>query len=287
MESMFGIIYRATNKINGKIYVGQTTRSFEERKSQHISDALCNKYNMYFHRAIRKYGVDNFDWDVLDYCETYDELNNAEIKAIEKYNAFGNGYNLTKGGKGSVGFRHSEEFKERMSNARIGVKVTDETKKKISLIHSGKRLCEATKKKISDAHKGITHSEESRQKISKVRVELGLAKGENNPMYGKRHTKETKEKISKSCSGRNHRCYGKHLSSITRSKISKAQIGSNSKKARRYIVITPIGERIFVHGIVDFCRNYKEEKLHYTLLIRVAQCKQNHHKGYRCEYLEE
>lgn len=51
-----GIIYRAINKINGKGYIGLTTRSLQERKDEHIKSARIESDNYYFHKAIRKYG---------------------------------------------------------------------------------------------------------------------------------------------------------------------------------------------------------------------------------------
>lgn len=91
---MKGYIYRITNKVNGKSYIGQTRNTVEFKWRQHINA----KDNKYFHKAIRKYGVENFKIDTLECCNVED-LDSREIYYIAKYNTFGeNGYNLTKGG---------------------------------------------------------------------------------------------------------------------------------------------------------------------------------------------
>lgn len=100
------LIYKATNNINGKIYIGQTTLTLEERKkthkrdSQRISDEKLKRNH--FYRAIRKYGWENFSWEVLqDNIETIDELDELEQYYIKLYNTFNNpsrGYNNQSGG---------------------------------------------------------------------------------------------------------------------------------------------------------------------------------------------
>lgn len=99
---MKGIIYKYTNKINGKIYIGQTIDE-ERRKLEHFKA----KDDFYFHRALRKYGMDNFQYDVLyssteinNKNEIIDVLNKLETEYILKYNSYKSefGYNQTKGG---------------------------------------------------------------------------------------------------------------------------------------------------------------------------------------------
>lgn len=93
---MKGIIYKITNKVNGKSYIGQTRYTLEFRWRQHIH----KKDNTYFHNAIRKYGPDNFSLEILEECP-YSNLNEREIFYIAKYNTFKDGYNLTIGGDGN------------------------------------------------------------------------------------------------------------------------------------------------------------------------------------------
>ena len=93
---MKGYIYKITNKVNGKSYIGQTRYTIEFRWRQHIH----KKDNTYFHNAIKKYGVDNFIVEKLEECNIED-LNEREIYYIAKYNTFKDGYNLTIGGNGN------------------------------------------------------------------------------------------------------------------------------------------------------------------------------------------
>ena len=73
------IIYKVTNKINNKIYIGQTINSLEHRRKQHEKDCRRNKYyNNRFHNALIKYGFDNFIWECLCKCVSIEELNNKE-----------------------------------------------------------------------------------------------------------------------------------------------------------------------------------------------------------------
>lgn len=75
-----GIIYCYTNLINGKKYIGQTIKTLRHRHQQHMNETKYENlraYNNYFHRAIRKYGIENFSLNILIMnCENYDKLNN-------------------------------------------------------------------------------------------------------------------------------------------------------------------------------------------------------------------
>lgn len=115
------IIYMATNKINSKEYIGQTVNSLNYRKSQHISDALNKRNNMYFGRSLKKYGPENFDWEILhNNITNTNDLNKLEIYYIKLYGTYTNGYNLTFGGNGFSGFKHSVESRLRRSETSIG-----------------------------------------------------------------------------------------------------------------------------------------------------------------------
>ena len=104
---MKGFIYKITNKVNGKSYIGQTryTVEFRWRQHQHKKD------NVYFHNAIHKYGVDNFIVETLEECD-YKDLNSREIFYIAKYNTFKNGYNLTIGGDGNRRLLLDDKYEE-------------------------------------------------------------------------------------------------------------------------------------------------------------------------------
>ena len=91
------IIYKITNKINNKEYIGLTTKSIEIRFKGHQYISNIGQ-GFYLHSAMRKYGVENFYITYIDKAESINELKEKEIFYIKKYNTFINGYNLTKGG---------------------------------------------------------------------------------------------------------------------------------------------------------------------------------------------
>lgn len=94
------LIYKVTNLINNKIYIGQTTTSLEQRKKEHEYRALANKRNTYFYSAIKSYGIENFKWEILENNLSFDQLNSREEYWISYYhsNEKEYGYNMTKGG---------------------------------------------------------------------------------------------------------------------------------------------------------------------------------------------
>ena len=95
---MKGYIYQIKNNINGKIYIGQTSISIEERWRQHLRDANIKDYHLY--RAFKKYGIENFTISILE--EVSDNINERERYWIQLLDSYNNGYNSTFGGEGSV-----------------------------------------------------------------------------------------------------------------------------------------------------------------------------------------
>lgn len=93
-----GYIYKITNKINNKSYIGQTITPISERMRKHYSDARCEPGITGIDAAIRKYGADNFDVQQLCECDNED-LDYQEIYYIKKFDTYNNGYNLTAGGQ--------------------------------------------------------------------------------------------------------------------------------------------------------------------------------------------
>ena len=97
-----GIVYKAVNQINKKVYIGITSRSLKVRIREHNK---IKKHSMTFafSRAIQKYGKENFIWSVEFESGNYAELQQKEIELIKHYN--GNSYNLTDGGQGTLGLK--------------------------------------------------------------------------------------------------------------------------------------------------------------------------------------
>ena len=121
-------IYKITNKINNKIYIGQVyNKTIYDRFKRHIKEAHPSSFS-YIDRAIYKYGKENFKCELIDIAETLQELNQKEIYWISYYNSTNKkiGYNLTKGGDGgnTYLYKTSEEM--------------DFIKHKISISNSGK-----------------------------------------------------------------------------------------------------------------------------------------------------
>ena len=135
------IIYKITNSINEKVYIGQTWRSLQRRFYEHKkpSQKLCIK----LHNAFNKHGRDNFQIVKIASCKTQEMADLLEYHFIKKYNSIMNGYNIKTGG--SIG-RHSEESKKKMSIARKGKPtpwmnnriVSEDTRKKQSKNRLGK-----------------------------------------------------------------------------------------------------------------------------------------------------
>ena len=96
---MNGFIYKITNKLNNKVYIGQTIQKPIERFYQHCAKK-CDKYilNMVIHKAIFKYGKDNFTFEVIEEVPKQ-QLNEREEYWIKYYNSYTDGYNSTKGGQ--------------------------------------------------------------------------------------------------------------------------------------------------------------------------------------------
>ena len=111
------IIYRITNKINGKVYIGQTRRSLGRRKSEHIHRFNLGERDHKLYLAMRKYGVENFEFDTVCCALSADYLDELEVSIIADHNSFNRGYNMTCGGD-SI----SEETRKKLSLALTGRK---------------------------------------------------------------------------------------------------------------------------------------------------------------------
>ena len=191
----YGYIYKTTNLVNGRIYIGQHEGTFSPEYLG--SGKILTK-------AIIKYGKNNFRLEVLAFATTRPMLNGLEMKYIYEYQkVFGKDflYNIISGGAGG-GIPHSEETKNKISHAHIGIKHSEETKKKIGQESKSRKHSQESKLKISKALTGLKRSDETKHKISLIGM-------------GRKFSDETKNKISKALIG--------HETSIeTRNKIGLA-----------------------------------------------------------------
>lgn len=107
----YGYIYKITNKINKKIYIGQTQQTIEMRWSQHKSHAIKGNSQNKLGRAIRKYGVENFFIEKIEKC-TLDKLDEREIYWIRFYDSVNSGYNILLGGQKKRTFKQLQNEEE-------------------------------------------------------------------------------------------------------------------------------------------------------------------------------
>jgi group I intron endonuclease len=179
------VIYRCLNIVNGKSYIGKTT-DFKKRKKDHIRNAIKGYLDYPFYRAINKYGVDSFEWSILCSEESNDKLNEKEIFYIAEYNSHSNknGYNVSLGGDGNLGYKHTDEFKRKQSERNVGNKysvgrkLSNEHKLKLSIAlkgisrpQCGKAKTDEQKKHLSNVFMGRVFSETHKAKLAKANRE--------------------------------------------------------------------------------------------------------------------
>jgi group I intron endonuclease len=183
-------IYKTTNKINGKWYIGQHSGSVED---DYLGSGTALK------KATAKYGKENFIREIIQFAPNKETLNKLEEAYVSEYDvADPMCYNLKSGGDQNIilssatkakisatmkGKKQAEETKAKMSAAHKGRKHSEETKAKITAAKKGRKPSEETKAKMSAAHKGKKASEESKAKLSAIRK-------------GKKKSEETRVKMS-------------------------------------------------------------------------------------------
>lgn len=254
----YGIIYKAQNKINNKVYIGQTIKELEIRKKQHFYNSNINKNEnkSHFKSSIEKYGFDVFEWSILDTANSFNELNFKEIFYIKYYKSTNPtyGYNLSSGGNnpilrgvynGMYGKTHTEEAKQKIRDNMIGL-TWDE--------RLGAEKSKEVKIKLSEANLGSKRSVETKRKMSKnqwLKNKGYLISGDKNPNYGNKWTEDQKNKVSGEnngmykkgylISGENNGMYGKKHTEETKQKMSIKRKGKNN---HRYYQIDCIEEII-------------------------------------------
>lgn len=208
---IYGIIYKTTCLVNGKVYIGQTIH-WQDKSYLGSGVALCE--------AVKKYGRSKFKRKILKVCYNQKQLDAWEMIMIKKYNSTDKsiGYNVLPGTAnefGAVNPTNIPEVVEKIKNKKkdkwggencywYGKTLSEETKRKLS-DKAKKRLSDPTKVPMYGKHL----SEEARKKISNSR------KGKPSPRKGVKLTEETKEKLRKAN-------VGKKLSEETRKKIGES-----------------------------------------------------------------
>ena len=169
-DAFKGYIYKITNNIDGKFYIGKTHYAVDKRIYAHmwVSDNR-NDTNSKIHSAIRKYGKENFTVEIIDEARSEKELNEKEIYWIKALNAQDSavGYNIAKGGEGGIG-----------GPMFAGHKHSEETKAKMSINRRGENNANYGNHRIMPQEEKIKHGQP----------------GDTNGMWGKHHSEESKYK---------------------------------------------------------------------------------------------
>src|ERR1700677_2147342 len=184
------IIYRILNTINGKGYIGQTIFSAKERWLQHCKAKTGCRYLI---NALNKYGKDKFIFETLDSFDTLEELNRAEKYYISFYNTLvPNGYYLKTGGNN--GGQHHQETKNKIS-----------VKAKLRPFRRGKDHPMFGKRHSEESNTNMSRSRFAKKQTKETKLKRSIRfLGNKNPRFGqpgtftgRKHTQETKDKISK------------------------------------------------------------------------------------------
>lgn len=252
------IIYQYTSP-SGKSYIGQTN-NIKKRHSAHKSpSSKC----VAFKSAIQKYGINNFEFSILEQGLTADEANVIEERYILECNTLSPyGYNLKTGGDHHI--------------------LVDEVRKKIGLSHRNKHVSMETREKIKRSMTGEKnhfygkkHSAETKEKFShrKISQEVktrisntlkGKYCGELHPFYGKKHSVEAIDSM--------------------REKLIGMYDGKRHPNAKRYMIVFPTGETFDIINLNKFCI---EHSLHQGHMASVANGKLAHYKKIKCYKIKE
>ena len=207
-----GFIYKITNDITNKSYIGQTSQTIEDRFKEHLKNSRYYNYHLY--NSMNKYGIEHFSIEQIEEC--HDELlNEREQYWINYYDTFYYGYNETKGGEGRKKYDYkqiAEKYLELQNEKDTAIFFncsvdtvqkacrTNNIEIKKGLPQSywasekGQKRKKQLKENIEKNFKGKKLSEEHKKKISKAKK--GKYTGELSPSYGKKHSDKARERMS-------------------------------------------------------------------------------------------
>jgi len=193
-------LYKITNLINGKIYIGQTKITNYENRM--ICHCLGRSKSSLIGKAILKYGKENFEFKIIT-IRHKDFIDVAEILAIKYYKSkTPNGYNID--GGGYTNKEVSEQTRRKIAEANRRRVVTDETKQKIGEFHKGKTLSEEHKNKLHEGRKRALITDEYRLKMSALKMgkklkplseerKLQISRQQKGRKHSKEHIENTKK----------------------------------------------------------------------------------------------
>lgn len=190
------ILYLVTNAVNGKRYVGITTKPLAYRWRQHVS-YVSSKDRSALHYAILKYGEGAFTIEEIGTADCFDGLKEMEVAAIRDYRTRApHGYNLTDGGDGCAGFKMPAKHVERMREYNRNISDEERERRRVAATGNqwsvGCKRTDEQRKAIGDRRRGAKASDETRKKIRAARAKQEPTFG----MKGKVHSAETRAKMS-------------------------------------------------------------------------------------------
>lgn len=261
------VIYKTTNLITNSWYIGKDSLN----KSNYLGSGKILKL------AIKKYGIENFTKEILDYAVDLKELEEKEIFYIrqERKNNKNKSYNIAEGGTGGDTFTNNpsrEDIREKHRESGLKNKMSkecrdaaNEWRKKYHKMY-GSEILEDIKEKNR-----LEHSNKIKEYF----------RNNEHPFKGKKHSEETKTKMSEKLKGENHPNWGKHLEAETKTKISKGVLSAKNpnkikvidKDSNETVLDTMKETESFVKG----SRGY---------IKKCIMGKKESYKGYKFEYVK-
>jgi len=190
MSTEKGKIYKITNKENGLIYIGCTINSLKKRFSEHLYRCFKTDYKSKLYNSMKKYGQEIFTIELIEECDL-SIIYETEKKYIKQYDSYTNGLNSTFGGEGCLGYTHSPEIRQKISeNTKNGNSHKGKTYEELY----GDKADEQREKRRLSVKKGWgSMSEKEKEQRA---VNLRTAVQETNSKYGVKLITEIKNKIN-------------------------------------------------------------------------------------------
>lgn len=265
-------IYKITNIVNGKFYIGKTTKTIEERLKSHFNNARNSKLKkIYLYNAIRKYGKENFIIEKIDQALTESELDEKEKHWISNLNPH---YNMTSGGEGgNTIIRYTDKMKLIRSK-----KISSKVKKSWSNLTEEEKRERIKKTHDNTDYKSYGH------KVSKKRKEFFAKETQEEKQIRIEKVKEGSKKIKRIecvfCKNKIHPGnYSRHENSCFLNPKSK-NYNKKKRTIKKYTFVSPKGIVFTSKSSKKFCH---ENKLsHYILMknlgnpfLKIENCTSN------------
>lgn len=269
-------IYKIINQINNQYYIGSSSSLFS-RRNQHFSLLRRGIHtNKYLQRSVNKHGINNFDFEVMFYCDKENLLFYEQI-CIDKLNPK---YNLSPGVVGTYGYSWTKESRKKLSKSMLKRFSNPDEIEKLRTSHLGYIPTEEQKRKISQALSGISRPKEVVEKIRNAHIgkkrSIEARKNMSDGRQGMKLSEEHKKNISDGLKG-------KDTSETHRKNLSKANIKYYEKlaeegKTKSYTIISPDGIEYKNIGVVR--RFAIEHGLNAASLLKTISGQYKQYKGW-------